>query len=105
MTTNAKKEFWLQFIASLVRKLLAIAGTSLVSHGWITSEQSAGLSSAVVVEFVVGALLIFGSSLWTWAKIKFNVHVIREARAADNNTPIAEITGDTLKKESLISSV
>lgn len=103
--TNAEKEFWLQFAGSIVRKLLAMAGAFLVTHGWITTDQSDTLTTQAIVEFAVSFLLIFGASLWSWAKVKFNIGVVREARAAAPETPISEITKETLDKQNFISSV
>lgn len=103
--SNAEREFYLQLAGSIVRKLLAMVGAFLATHGWISSEQADGLTTAATVEFVVSFILIFGSSLWSWAKVKFNIGVVREARAANSDTSIAEITGDTLDKSKFMSSV
>jgi hypothetical protein len=103
--TNAQREFWLQFAGAIVRKLLVIAGTALAGHGWISSEQADGLTTATIVEFVLSLLLLFGSTVWTWAKVKFNIGVVRQARDSPADTPIGVITAETLSKEKLITSV
>lgn len=103
--TNAESEFYKQFAASIVRKLLVIIGTTLAGHGWIRAEQAEGLTRAAAVEFVVSFIFVFGSAAWAWAKVKFNVGAVREARSSPSDTPIGVITSETLSKSSFISSV
>lgn len=102
---NIDKEFWKQLAGSMVRKLLVVIATALAGHGWITSEQSEGVSSLAVVEFIVAAICYIAPLIWAWAKINFNVQAIREARTAEPDTPIGVITTNTLAKKSVISSV
>lgn len=96
--TNAQKDFYRGLAYSMLRKLMAIIGTFLVTHGWISTEQADGLTTLAVVEFVFSFLLLFGSSIWTWAKERFNSEVKREARSADVDTPIGVINSDTVEK-------
>lgn len=103
--TNAEIEFWKKFAASCVRQFLTIIGTFLAGHGWISSEQAGGLTSVVIVEFVLSFLLLFGNRLWAWAKTTFDVKVVRAARDAPTDKPIGVITTETLAKQKLISSV
>ncbi len=102
---NQEKEFYKQFAWSLIRKGLAITGGFLATHGYISADQADGLTAQAVVEFVGSFLLIAGSSLWSWAKVNFNILSIRQARKSKIDTPIAEITETTLEKKNLISSV
>ena len=102
---NTNTEFWKQFAASMFRKLLTTVGALLAAHGWISSEQADGLSSLAIVEYLVSALFFVAPVIWAWAKVKFNVEVVRDARRADAATPISVIKTETLSKHSLISSV
>ena len=103
--TNADKEFYRQFLASMVRKLFSIAGTYLALRGWVSSDQADGLTTASVVELFVSFLLIAGSTLWSWANKKFNVRVVREARSSSPETPIGVITTEALNKDTFSSSI
>lgn len=105
--STAQKEFWRQFAGSILRQLLGIVGTYFAGRGWITVVQADGLTTAATVEIVLSILLIFGATLWSAAKNKFNVAVVREARASSAATPIGVITTETLDKSTatLISSV
>ncbi len=98
-------DFWKQFAASMVRKLLVITGAYLVQHGWISGEQSNGLTSIEIVQYVVGAIFLALPVAWGYAKTKFNVLALREAIKAPQNTTVAEVQADTLSKHTIISSV
>lgn len=75
---DAKKElntvFWKQIAASNVRKLMTMLGTVLVSHGFISEDQSAGIITTQNVEYVVGFLFIVAPIVWSYLKVKFNIN-------------------------------
>ena len=52
-----------EFLESVLKKLLTGAGAVLVTHGWITEEQSA--------RFLVGAIALVISVIWSvWTSYK-----------------------------------
>ncbi len=103
--TNIDKDFYRQLAGEITRKLMVAAATLLVTHGWISAESQKGLTSGDFVQIIVSAILFAIPLAWSYAKQKYNVAVVREARAADKNTSIEQIKTETLSKSSFISSV
>lgn len=60
---------WRAMLGALVRKLLAIAGTALVTRGFVDQSTADGWLP-IVVEQVVGASMIGGATAWSVARAK-----------------------------------
>ena len=95
------KDFYVQFIASFVRKALFAIATLLEAYGVFTTDQVEGVTATAVVMFVTG-LVVQGIVLfWQWAKTNHNVQMVVGALGKDvpsvvqkslsGQTPIAEL--------------
>jgi hypothetical protein len=77
------REFWVQFIASFVRKILFAAGALLEGYGVFTHDQVEGVTATAVVLFLTGLVIQAISLLWQRAKINFNILSLIEAVKTD----------------------
>lgn len=102
---NKQTDFFKQLAGDLFRKLLILACGYLLRRGWINAGQSETLTGFETAQFLFGAVFGGAGLCWMYAKQKYNVNVVREARAAPSDTPIEQIKSETLSKHSLISSV
>ena len=67
------KEYWVQFIASFVRKALFSIGALLEGYGVFTHDQVEGITATAVVLFLTGLIVQGISVFWQHAKINFNL--------------------------------
>ena len=105
LKSQIDNEFWKQFAGAIVRKLLVLIGGLLVSHEFISKDQSQTFSSGDVANYVVGAIFLIFPIVWQWAKTKYNINVIAVAKAADPRTSFTEVKKETLDGHKVISSV
>lgn len=97
--TSMQKEYWIDFLVSMLRKVLFAVGLELAHRGWVTTEQANGLTSIGLLEFLASAIFTGGVIVWQNRKSWFNVVFPRAALRADPKLQnIAAVKAEVLIK-------
>jgi len=89
-----QKDFWIQFIASFVRKGLFAIGALLESYGVFTHDQTIGITTTAVVMFLTGLIIQGLMLLWQYAKTNGTFEALKKAVQID---PPIDVTAKSIK--------
>lgn len=95
-------EFWKQMLASILRKILFATGGWALSRGWIDQSLADQLTSPSVAWYLAGVVLIAGSIIWQYAKIKFNDTALIAGIDAPSGTPPEVVKTDVMSETSFV---
>lgn len=94
-----------QMLVSFLRKALFAIGTYLVTRGWLTQDLANSMLGDSFLWATAGAIIVAGSLLWQYMKIKFNVNVAKEAIKAPSTATLSDVKEKVLETKSLTTSL
>ena len=97
--------FALEFVVSLLRKIIFSAGAFLLGHNILTQGQIDRFTTDDILAYLGGLVLIGISIAWQWAKIKFNRKTAYVASDTPAEVTVAQAQKEVLKTTNFVSSV
>jgi hypothetical protein len=94
-----------EMLISIVRKILFAVGSILLTHGWLTQGQVDYFTTANIIEYVAGIVLIGITLFWQYAKIKFNRTTQEVASNAPADVPLQAVQKQVLATSSTVTSL
>jgi len=95
-----------QMLVSFLRKILFALGSYLVTRGWLTQDLSNTLLGDSNLWALAGGLIVIGTLVWQWAKVRFNVTALKVATQSNpQTTSVEEVKATVPKIQSLTTSL